>query len=416
MAVLRTIRRADYLELVVLFFIVAMAMGMWFVPLSAILDANGYHTLKPFAFATSAIAAFISPLVFGAMADRHASPVVVLRWLSVATAVAMTLAATAIHLHWSAGAVLGLIQVHAFCNAPTFSIATTIIFSRLKDSKREFGPIRAMATFGWMAGCWLVSLIRADATPVAGYLGAVSWLLVAAYTLVLPSVPPPENRERLTLRQRMGWDALALLRNPDHRVVFITAALFCVSYACLFPFTPPHLIQLGFKRTTALMSLAQITEVISMFLLAGLITRWRLKWIFLLGLSIAMLRYGFCALNTRWSLLLGLTMHGATYTLVFITGQIYLEQRIDPHWRARAQALYTLMTSGAGNLVGYLGTGAWMTYCSRTGYPRWGIFWSGMAVMVTVVMVYFVAAYRGRGVPPAQVEEAKAATGSVAAG
>jgi nucleoside transporter len=400
MPVLTTIRRAEYFELVVLFFIHAMAMGMWFVPLSAVLDAHGLHHIKPYAFATSAIAAFVSPLIFGAMADRHAAPVVVLRWLAVATAASMTLATTAIKLGWGAGVVLALIQLHALCSAPTFSISTTIVFSRLKDSRSEFGPIRAMATFGWMAGCWIISLLSADSSPLAGYTGALVWLGVAAYTFVLPNVPPPESKVRVTLRQRMGWDALTLLKNPDHRVVFITAALFNATVAVLFPFTPPHLQELGFQRTTAWMSLAQVTEIIAMFALAGLLTRWRLKWIFVLGLGFAVVRYTLCAMNTKLSLLAGLTLHGAGFTLVLITSQIYLEQRIDPAWRARAQSLHALMTSGVGNLMGYLGTGWWFATCTTNDVTRWTVFWAGLAAAVTAVLAYFLIAYHGRGVPP----------------
>ncbi len=397
---LTTIRRAEYFELIVLFFIHAMAMGMWFVPLSAVLDAHGYGHLRPFAFATSAVAAFVSPLIFGAMADRHAAPVVVLRWLAVATAASMALATTGIKLGWSAGVVLALIQLHSLCTAPTFSISTTIVFSRLKDSRNEFGPIRAMATFGWMAGCWIISLINADASALAGYTGASVWLLVAAYTFVLPNVPPPAAAAGLTFRQRMGWDALTLLKNPDHRVVFITSALFNATVAALFPFTPPNLEQLGFKHTTAWMSLAQVTEIVAMFLLAGMLTRWRLKWVIALGLGFAVVRYGLCALNTKASLLLGITLHGAGFTLVLITSQIYLEQRVDPAWRARAQSLHTMMTSGAGNLIGYLGTGAWFAACTRDSATRWPLFWTGMAMAVAAVMVYFLTAYRGRGVSP----------------
>ena len=82
---------AQYLELVALFFIQGAALGMWFVPLSNILDAHGLKGIRPYAFAASAIAAFISPLIFGAMADRHVSPVKVLRGLSFATALVMAL-------------------------------------------------------------------------------------------------------------------------------------------------------------------------------------------------------------------------------------------------------------------------------------------------------------------------------------
>ncbi|MGC3957078.1 MAG: MFS transporter [Verrucomicrobiota bacterium] len=400
MRVLTTIRRAEYFELNVLFFINAMAMSIWFVPLSAVLDAHGYHAVKPYAFASSAVAAFVSPLLFGAMADRHAAPVVVLRWLAVASAMSMALATTAIKLSASTALVLLLIQLYSLCYVPTFSICTTIVFSRLKNSQREFGPIRAMATFGWMAGCWIVSAIGADTSEWAGYTGAITWLLVAGYTFVLPAVPPPENAERLTLRQRMGWDALTLLKNPDHRVVFITAALFNATVSVLFPYTPPHLRELGFQRTTAWMSLGQVTELIAMFALGGLLLRWRLKWIFVLGLGLAAVRYCLCALNQPYTLLVGLALHGAGFTLVLITSQIYLEQRIDPTWRARAQSLYALMSGGVGNLIGYLGNGAWFALCTHEEKTHWPIFWIGLAAAVTAVLIYFLTAYHGRGTPP----------------
>ena len=73
--VLRIIRGAEHGELVALFFIEGAALATWFVPLSTVLDAHGLQTIKPYAFAASALAAFVSPLIFGAIADRHASPV-----------------------------------------------------------------------------------------------------------------------------------------------------------------------------------------------------------------------------------------------------------------------------------------------------------------------------------------------------
>ena len=77
--------------------------------------------------------------------------------------------------------------------------------------------------------------INADDSPVAGYTGAVAWLGVAAFTFFLPSVDPAGSGEHITLKQRLGLDALALLKNTDHRVVFITAALFSNSFrvACI---------------------------------------------------------------------------------------------------------------------------------------------------------------------------------------
>ena len=394
---LRTIRKAEYAELIALFFLQGAALGMWFVPLSTVLDAHGLRAIKPFAFAATALAAFVSPLIFGAMADRHASPVKVLRGLSLATAAAMALASTSIRFGWNPWLVLALIQLHALCSSPTFSIASTIIFARLADAQKEFGPIRAMATLGWMTGCWVVSALGADTSPLAGYGGAVMWVLVAGFTFFLPELETPKSAEHLTWRQRLGLDALTLLKNRDHRVVFITSALFCIPLAGFYPYAPPHLRALGLVHTSAWMTLGQVTEIIAMFSLGGLLLKWRLKWVFACGLSFGVLRFALSAMNGKLWVLAGVLLHGGSFALVFITAQIYLEQRVDASWRARAQALFTLMCSGVGNLLGYLGTGWWFSACTGTPGTQWSLFWGGLAAAVGVVMAYFLTAYHGIG-------------------
>ncbi len=105
------------------------------------------------------------------------------------------------------------------------------------------------------------------------------------------------------------------------------------------------------------MSLGQVTEVIAMFSLGVLLLKWRLKWIITFGLTFGVLRFAFSAVNSKAWLLVGILLHGCSYTLVFTTAQIYLDQRVDATWRARAQALLSLMNSGVGNLLGYLGVG-----------------------------------------------------------
>jgi MFS family permease len=395
--VLTTIRRAEYAELIALFFIQGAALAMWFVPLSTVLDANGLHAIKPFAFGASAVAAFVSPLIFGAMADRHASPVKVLRGLSLATAAAMALASTAIRLGWPAPVVLALIQLHALCSSPTFSISSTIVLARLADAQKEFGPIRAMATLGWMAGCWTVSALNADTSAFAGYGGVVAWLVVCVFTHFLPALETPKFAVHLMWHERLGLDALTLLKNPDHRVVFITTALFAIPLAGFYPYTPPHLRELGFQHTTAWMTLGQITEIVAMFSLGVVLARWRLKWIFACGLVFGVVRFALSAINGKLWLLAGVLLHGGSFTLVLITAQIYLEQRVDAAWRARAQALMSLMTSGAGNLLGYLGTGWWFASRTAPAGTNWSAFWSGLSVAVAVVLAYFLTAYRGIG-------------------
>jgi MFS family permease len=261
----------------------------------------------------------------------------------------------------------------------------------------EFGPIRAMATLGWMAGCWVVSALNADQSALAGYSGAAAWLVVCAFTFFLADLPTQKSTEHLTWRERLGLDALTLLKHPDHRVVFVTAALFTIPIAAFYPYTPAHLRELGLTRTSAWMTLGQVTEIIAMFSLGTLLVKWRLKWIFACGMGLGVLRFALSAVNGKAWLLAGVVLHGCSYTLVSITAQIYLDQRVDVAWRARGQALFSLMTSGVGNLIGYLGTGWWFAACAGPVGAQWPLFWSGLAAAVAVVLVYFLVAYRGVG-------------------
>lgn len=393
---MKIIRWTEYTELAALFLVQSMATSIWMVPLSIVFKAHNLISIAPYAFATSALAAFISPLIFGAMADRDASPVAVLRGLAVASAAAMCVVAWGIKSGWAPGLVLLLVQVYALFSAPTGSIVSAIVFSRLYDSQRQFGPIRAGATLGWMGGCWLVSALDADASVLSQYACALIWLGLAAFTFLLPGVPPPKAAGRPSLAERFGWDAIVLLKNHDHRAVFITAALFSIPLAAFYPFTPLHLQQLGFHHTSAWMTLAQSTELIAMFSLGGLFLGWRLKWIFMAGLCAGLLRFVLCAANGKLWVLAGTSLHGLSFTLYFITAQIYINERVGPEWRARAQAMMTLMTNGVGNLLGYLGTGWWFNACSNVNGTHWPLFWNGVTIGVAGVIIYFLAAYHGK--------------------
>ncbi len=381
-------------KLCVLYFSTAAAMGMWSVPFGNVLRTHGLEAIIGYAYAGSGVAAFISPLAVGALADQRVSPVRLLRWLSVATAFFLTLVFLAIERGWGPWAVLAAVLAQAVCAAPTFGLTTSIIMASLGDARREFGPIRALATLGWMTACAVVSFVlHADTSTLAGFVAAGVWLLSAGLTWLLPETPPLETKEP---RDIFGLAALSLLLHRDHRVVFLTAALYNAAMAAFYPFTPIHLTERGVTHATAAMALGQVTELVCMFALAGLFARVRLKWIFLTGIGFAILRYGLCALDTRGWLLAGVTLHGFAFTLYFITAQIYLEQRVDPRMRTRAQALLQVMVAGFGNLAGYLGTGWWREACMTGGATDWPRFWWGMSALAAGVFVWFALSYRGK--------------------
>jgi nucleoside transporter len=385
-------------RLCALYAVHACALGMWGVNFSNVLKAHGFRDIVPYAFACSSIAALISPLAVGAVADKHMPAEKVLRLLGVGCIVFITLLFYAIQQRWSLGWVLLLAQIHALWSVPTFGLSTSLMLSRLKRAKEEFGPVRIWATIGWMGAGVIVSLVlNADDSVVSGYAAAVMWGLTVALTYTLPkydrlALPKPKR----SVREMLGLDALPLMAHPDHRVVFITAALLNMALSAFYPFTVLHLESLGLKNVTVIMSIGQITEILTMYSLSAILNRVRLKWIFLAGIGFGVLRYGLFSLDTVPAMIAGIFVHGLCFTLFFVTAQIYLEQRIPSEMRARAQAMLTLMMSGIGNLFGTLGAGWWWKACRVGEQTDWPTFWKGMTAQIALVFLFFAVAYKGR--------------------
>lgn len=375
-----------------LFFIQAHAIALWYVPFSTILKANGLEAIIPLAFACSAIAALFSPMISGTLADRHIPAERVLRWLALGIATFLTLTFLAIQHRWGPGWVLAFLLCQHLFSAPTWGLASGIVLASLRDPQHEFGPVRVWGTFGWaVAGLFVSFILVADQSPRAGYCAAAVWLGVAAFTWCVPSVPPRATVGGHRWRDFLGLDALVLLQNRDHRAVFITSALLAIPLAAFYPYAIVHLGDVGEPRAAAAMSLGQVSEVAAMYLIGPLLARFGMRTLMIAGMSFGILRYGWLALDSHAWVLAGVALHGACFCLFYIPAQIYLEQRIEPAFRLRAQALLTVMTGGIGNLLGYLACGWW-----RATAIGWPVFWGGLAVAVAVVLGYFVATYRGR--------------------
>ncbi len=391
-------------------FLHGMALAAWFVPMGTVLQACGLGAWTPFAFGASAVAALLSPLFFGAMADRSVPPIQVLRWVSIGAGLLSLVTAFALKQQLGGLSIWLLIQLQALLSVPTNSLSGSIVLARVANAHGQFGAIRAMGTAGWMAGCWIVSGLELDASENTFALSGFLWFVLAAYTLLLPAgVVQSSTSGRLTLRQRFGLDALSLLKEHDHRVIFITAALVAIPFAAFYPYTPMHMKDLGMLRTSAWMSLGQVIEVVIMFAIGSVMVEWKLKRVILVGLSTGLLRYFFYAMDGQIPLLLGVGLHGLAYTFTYISTQIYLAKRIAPQWRTRAQALLSLLVGGIGNLTGYLVTGTWLAICTSGSDVNWQQYWIGLSLLVFAVLIYFAMNYQGEKVPQVATDPANTA-------
>jgi hypothetical protein len=163
-----------------------------------------------------------------------------------------------------------------------------------------------------------------------------------------------------------------------------------------------HVQALGEPRVAAIMALGQVSEIVALYALSPLLARIRLKWILAAGIGFGVIRYALFALNNLPAVVAGIALHGLCFTLFFISAQIYLDQRIDRAFHARAQALLTLMVSGVGTLVGYLGCGWWREACASPAGTNWPLFWSVLCGLMIASLAYFLWNYEGRAAETAE--------------
>ena len=413
--------KSTFVPLAVVFFFQWGAVGMWNVPFSNVLKHAGMERFIAMAFACNAIATFISPLVVGGLADRGFSPLKLLRWLYWLSGGLLGLTFLAIDRGWGGAVMLGSMQLHALCFSPTMSLITAIALAKLNHPLQEFGPLRTWATFGWVASGWIISwVLLADASPVSGYAAAGVIFALGFATYFLPAVPLVSAGRARNWQEYLGLDALKLLNHPDHRTILLTVTLFGIPMAAFYPYTPLHLSALGFPHPTATMTLGQASEVVSLLLLAGLTRRIRLKWVILGGLLFGVARYGLFAIDMRATMLVGIALHGACYTFYNVTAQMYLAERVESAMKARAQALFTVLTGGVSNLFGYLGSGWIFQLATTPAGTRWTFYWLIMGASTVAVTLYFMRYYQGvgqgffRGATVASANATHAQTGDAA--
>lgn len=389
-----------------LFFIHALAPGLWMVSLGNVLSARGWGDLVPWAYALGPIAALISPLWIGGLADSKVEAQRLLRWLCFGSAVFLFLGFYSLDHGWGRKWFLVLHGCHCLCFTPTWSLVATVVFAHIPDPARQYPMLRLWATTSWVLAGLLVShVMKADNSAAGGMLASGVLVLAGLYTWLIPATLPKASAGggRRGWRATFGLDALEVFRHGDYRVFLIASGLLCIPLAAFFPFAPQLLREMDIANATAWMSLGQVAESVSMLGLAWLVMRWRIKWVMAAGLVFATVRYLMLALGAvtghdAW-IYPGLAMHGLIYTFYFVTSQIFLELRVDPAMRARAQALLTTVSGGIGSLAGTLGCGWWFQTCRRMPVDppvQWAVFWGALALVAALALLYFMMNYRGR--------------------
>ncbi len=177
-------------KLSTMMFIEYFIWGAWYVPLWQYLDKLGYSATQiAWSYSCTGIAAIVSPVLVGVIADRYFSAQKVLAFLHAAGAMVLL----AITQQTEFSSFIPLLLLYALIYMPTLAITNSIAFINLEDTERDFPRVRVLGTIGWIFSGVVVGFIPTmlgfddiSTTNIPFVVTAVASILLAVYSLVLP--------------------------------------------------------------------------------------------------------------------------------------------------------------------------------------------------------------------------------------
>ncbi|MDR3621761.1 MAG: MFS transporter [Paludisphaera borealis] len=311
-------------------------------------------------FASQALAATALPLGAGQLVDRlmPTQTFLVLAY-AIGTVILAVLASG-----WVVNPLMLFLVFLAYWSliAPTNGLSSSLAMRNLDEPSREFPAVRLWGTVGWMAVGWLVSVVMLAVAPIrtaggmpeAFYLAAGLSLVMAVFCWFLPHTPPLATAAPARANLRQG---LEVLRQPDVRVYLITAFGVYLTTPMVYQVMPGYLAARGLPRPwiSTAMSLGQVPEVAALATLPWLLGRIGYKWTMALGISAWLARFVTLAVNPPlWLAVGGGVLHGVGYGCFTIGGQVFLDSRAPRTHRASVQAIFLVLTTGLGSLLGSL--------------------------------------------------------------
>ena len=141
--------------------------------------------------------------------------------------------------------------------------------------------------------------------------------LLGLFSFTLPNTPPKAKGEKVSVRDILGLDALAMLKDSRYLVFFIASILICIPLAFYYQHANQFLNETGMEAAAAKMTLGQISEVLFMLMLPVCLKRFGLMITLLVGMMAWVFRYVLFAYGDTgqgvWMLFLGIILHGICY-------------------------------------------------------------------------------------------------------
>jgi len=387
-------------QLSFLFFLEFFIWGAWFVTMGTFLSqefsASGGQLAM--AYETQSIGAIIAPFIIGLIADRYFSAQKILGILHLIGAALLFTVSNSENF----SGFYPYILVYMLIYMPTLALANSVAFYQMDDPSKQFASIRVLGSVGWILAGFSIGYLAwegAQTLKYTFYMASSASAVLGVYSFFLPNTPPKiDSNKKTSIREILGLEALAMLKDRSFLFFFIASILICIPLAFYYQHANQFLNEIGMKAAASKMTLGQISEVLFLLLLPIFIKRYGIKSALLIGILAWGLRYLLFAFGDTgeqtWMLLFGIILHGVCYDFFFVSGQIYTNYKAGEAYKSTAQGLITLATYGVGMLIGFRFAG-WLTdqYITDLGH-LWKEIWIQPAIFSFVVLILFLIFFK----------------------
>lgn len=348
-----------------------------------------------------AIGAIISPFFVGLIADRFFAAEKLLAVLGFAGGIVLFQLA---RVETFASFYPALITYCALF-VPTLALGNSLAMQHLFDAKRDFPRIKISSAIGWIAGGVTVSWLQAEQLAIQFQVAGAASIAFGAYALLLPHTPPKAARANATIGQILGLDALGLLKRRSFATFVVCLFLITIPLKCYFVMMSIYLTELQWSNVSGKMALAQISDIVFLFVMPFMLHRLGYKKTILIGMLAWAVRYWLLSQSVETAALqsalifTAILLHGICYDFLYIAGQLYVNAEADDRNRSAAQGFIAFILWGIGPLAGTFLAGKLLS-ANRWPAPQggmnydWEATWLLPAIFAAAILIVFAVFFR----------------------
>ena len=249
----------------------------------------------------------------------------------------------------------GVLAVHSFCAAGALPLVEAVTLGAVHRDVARYGLIRVWGSVSFTLAAALVG-VQLDYWPIASLIPTMAIALAAAALAAMTLHVPPSGHGSGS----RGFGAL--LADRDVGAILVACFTMAVAHAPLYAFFSIRLATLGYSGATTgfLWVIGVLVEIAFFWTQPRWVRRLGLQRAFAASFACAVLRF----LLIGWlpeslgALVLAQALHGITFGVYHAAALGLLSERVGLEGQARAQALYTIVSFGAGGTVGAVASGA----------------------------------------------------------